>query len=176
MALDILILVVIGAALVIGFIRGAISQLALIAGVVAGIAAARIFGDRIARFFADDGVPSAIEAAAGCAIAFIAAYLLAWVIVKIFRKTVHAVHLGIFDRIAGALVKAFVWALVLSIALNIYLMVKGNGAAIDSAGKPWRETIVRLAPATLGFIDRELNHLPVADGYNNERNSDKNSQ
>ena len=160
MAVDILIIVAIAAGLVIGFVRGAIGQIALIVGVVAGIVAARLFGDNIARFFAGGDAMSGLEATAGYAVAFIAAYLLAWIVVKVFRKTVHAVHLGILDRIAGALVKGFIWTLALSLVFNIYLLIKGNQHELDHPKKPWRAMVVRLAPATLGFLNHELGNKP----------------
>lgn len=156
MALDILIIIVIAGGLILGFIRGAIGQIALIAGIVAGIAAARIFGERIACFFALGADPSAFDYCAGYAVAFVGAYILAWVIVKVFRKTVHAAHLGVFDRIAGAIIKAFIWTFALSIVLNLYLLIKGNQHELDNPAKPWRAMVVRLAPSTLGFLNKEI--------------------
>ena len=156
MALDILILVVIGAAVILGFIRGAVGQLAMIVGIVAGIVAARLFGGRVGLFFAGGEAPDGLDYAAGYAVVFVVAYLLGWVVVKVFRKAVHGAHLGIFDRVAGAVLKGAVWALVLSLALNIYLLVKGNSHELDHPKKPWRAMIVRFAPATLGFLQHEL--------------------
>ena len=156
MALDILIIAVIAGGAIIGFIRGAVSQVAMIAGIIAGIVAARLFGHHVAQFFAGEGSPDGIDCAIGYSVVFIGAYILAWIIVKVFRKTIHAAHLGIFDRVAGALIKGFVWTLALSIVLNVYLLVKDNRHELDHPKKPWRALVVRLAPATLGFLQHEL--------------------
>lgn len=157
MALDILILVVIGAALIIGAMRGAISQIGSVVGIVASIAAARLFGEHVARFFAGGEAPGALDYAAGYTVVFLSVYVLAWVIVRLFRKVVHGVHLGIIDRIGGAFIKMFVWGMILSLALNLYLLIKGDEHCLDHPKKPWRAMIVRLAPTTLGFLKHELN-------------------
>lgn len=154
MVLDILILVVIGSGLVIGYLRGAVAQLAVVVGVVAGIIVARLYGGRVTLFFAGGEAPSALDYAAGYAVAFIAAYLLGWVIVKLFNKVLHKAGLGIFNRIAGAVFKAAIFALVLSIFLNIYLLIAGNTHELDHPKKPWRAMIVRFAPAALGYLNK----------------------
>ena len=156
MALDILIIVVVGAALVMGAIRGAIAQIGSLAGLVLGIISARLFGTKIALFFSGGAAPGAIEYAGGYVVAFLVVYLLAWLIVRLFRKVVHSAHLGIFDRIAGAVIKGFIWALALSLCLNIYLLIAGDSHEFDNPKKPWRAMIVRLAPATLGFLHHEM--------------------
>ena len=158
MSLDILIFVVLGAAAIFGAIRGAIAQIASIVGLVAGIVSARLFGMRIADFFAGSEAPGAIDCISGHIVAFVAAYLLGWVIVRVFRKVVHAAKLGIIDRILGAVLKVFIWSLVLSLAFNVYLIIKDNGHALDAPGKPWRTLIIRVAPATLGYIQHF--HIP----------------
>lgn len=158
MVLDIFILVSTVAVFIFGFVKGAIGQLSMIAGFIAGIVASRLFGESLARFFTGTDSPGMLETAAVYAIVFILAYLLAWVIVRVFRKTVHAASLGFVDRLAGAVIKTFVWLMIVSLAMNLYLIVKGNEHEIEAPGKPWRAMIVRLAPATLGFLKNELSH------------------
>lgn len=155
MAIDILILVVLAAGLIMGFAKGIINQLATVAGVVGGIVAARLFGARVAAFLGGLVKADTLDYVIGYAIVFIAAYLAVWVIVKVFRSAVHCVGLGIFDRIAGAVLKAAVYLLVLSLALNLYIIFKGNGAVAVSHDKPWREAVVKYAPALLGFNKEE---------------------
>lgn len=156
MALDILIWVVVGAGLIIGFFKGIVGQVGLIVGVVAGIVAARIFGDDVARYFAGGNSPDMVDYVCGYVVVFLGAYFLSSLIARLLRRTARAVHLGIIDRICGALFKAILWTFMLSLVFNLYLIVRGNEHALDSPGKPWRQAVVKFAPATLGYLRHNL--------------------
>ena len=118
-AIDILILVVVGVAVIMGFTRGIIGQVGQIAGLIGGIIAARLFGSRLAAFFAGQEAPSAFDNVAGYVVVFLLAYFAVWLVARFIRGTVHAVHLGIIDRLAGAVFKGALWLLMLSIVLNM---------------------------------------------------------
>lgn len=158
MALDILILVVILAGALLGFSRGIIGQAGQLAAVAAGCICSRLFGDAVARFFAGESSPEMLDYVAGYAVAFIAAYLLTWVIARVLRKVVSTVRLGIVDRLAGAVFKAALWTLMLSLALNLYLLVRGDSHLLDHPEKPWRMAVIKFAPAALGYLN-DLTHL-----------------
>lgn len=159
MALDILISAVVVVGAVLGFWRGMICQIGQLLAVLIGIVVARIFGEAVARFFAGTGSPEMLDYAAGYTVVFLGAYLLTWVIARVLRKVINAVHLGIVDRLAGAVFKAALWTFMLSLALNLYLIIKGNSHELDHPKKPWRAMVVRFAPATLGFLSDEVKTL-----------------
>ena len=156
MALDIVILVIVIVAGAMGFAKGIISQAGQIAAVIAGIVSARLFGTAVTSFFAGSEAPTAIDTAAGYIVTFLIAYALIWLIFRMARGLFHAVHLGIIDRLAGALFKALQWALLLSLALNVYILAAGNDPQLTDPQKPWRAAIVKLAPATLGYISDKI--------------------
>lgn len=156
-AIDILILVVVGVGAVMGFTRGIIGQVGQIAGVIGGIIASRLFGSRLAAFFAGQDAPSAFDNVAGYVVVFLLAYLGIWLVARLVRGTVHAVHLGIVDRVAGAIFKGALWLLMLSMVLNFYIIVSGDVADLHNAKAPWREATVRFAPAVLGYIGHAAN-------------------
>lgn len=165
-AIDILILVVVGVAAVMGFSRGIIGQIGQIAGVIGGIIAARLFGARVAAFFAGADAPSAIDNVAGYVIVFLVAYFAVWLVAKFVRGTVRAVHLGIIDRLAGAVFKGALWLLMLSIALNLYIIVSGPDSTFDDPKAPWRAATVKFAPAVLGYLAEVANNN-THDGVKN---------
>lgn len=156
-AIDILILVVVGIAAVMGFTRGIIGQIGQIAGVIGGIIASRLFGSRLAAFFAGQDAPSAFDNVAGYVIVFLLAYFAIWLVARFLRGTVHAVHLGIVDRLAGAVFKGALWLLMLSMVLNFYIIVSGDDANLHDPKAPWREATVKFAPAVLGYLGNVAN-------------------
>lgn len=151
-ALDILIIAVAGVSLVMGFCKGIVAQAGSIVAVVAGIASARMFGHSLAMMFGGAQAPGAVDYICAYAVTFIAAYLIAWLVFRMIRSTVHGAKLGIIDRVAGAVFKAAEWLLLLSLALNLYLMISGDEAEICRPSKPWRGAVVEFAPALLGYL------------------------
>lgn len=169
-AIDILILAVVVTGGVIGFTRGIVSQVGSIAAVVAGIVAARVAGDAISGVVGGDDSP-ALDAVAGYGIAFLGGYVLAWVVARVLRKTVHGLHLGIVDRLGGAIFKVLQWGLVLSLALNIYIVADpGARAQIVRDGNPLRSAAVSFAPAVLGYLSDMTNINAIRD-VNNDINT-----
>lgn len=159
-ALDILILAIIAVGGVIGFSRGLLVQAGSIAALIVGVVAARLFGDSLAALWSSD--TSAIDTAAGYGIAFLLGYGATWLVTRLMRKTVHTIHLGIIDSIAGAAFKVLQWGLILSLALNLYTLAAGHEAIEEAEGKPWRKATVDFAPAVLGYL-ADLNHHNVSD-------------
>ncbi len=152
MAIDIIILVIVVIGGVIGFNKGIVSQAGQLLGIIAGIIAARLFGRGIADVFSGSEAPGAFDTVCGYGLAFIGAYFLTWLVVRMVRKVIHTVHLGIIDRLAGALFKIAQWALGLSLAINFVLLVSGDDEDLHQPDKPWREAMVSFAPATLGYL------------------------
>lgn len=152
-ALDILILLLLGVGAVLGFNRGLVAQAGQIAGLIGGILACRFFGHKALQVAGPIvGEPGAVTTAIVYAILFVAAYFIVWFVARLLRSAVHTVHLGILDRLGGAIFKAALWALALSIVLNVYLLIAGNDAVLRKPDKPWRELVIDFAPAVLGYM------------------------
>ncbi len=149
-ALDILLLAVVGTAVVIGYSRGILSQIGSIAAIVAGVVIARLLGSTVASWVGDG--QSALDSVAGYGIAFVAAYAGVWYMSRMLRSAVRTAHLGVFDRVAGAAFKVFKWGLALSLVLNVYLLVSDNDERLHDPGAPWRKAAIDFAPAVLGYI------------------------
>ncbi len=156
MAIDIIICIVAIAAAIIGFCKGLLSQIGNIVGLVAGIIACRtISGIVIAQIGLCEAPPTWVYAAVHISV-FIAAYLIVYLIVRLIRSAVHAIKLGIFDRLGGAIFKTFLWLLLLSIAFNAVIFITNDRSPFIKENMPWREAILKLAPTVLGYvIDRE---------------------
>lgn len=149
MALDILIAVVLIAAVIFGSRRGIIVQVGNLAALVIAILGARVFGPKLVPL---TGENAGVAAEAMCyIIAFIVIYVAVWLIARLFRKVVKTVHLGLFDRICGAIFQAVKWLLVLSLVLNVWILVVGKDE-MRAEGKPWRGLVIDFAPKALGFI------------------------
>jgi len=173
MAIDILILVIVVVGGVIGFNKGIVSQVGQIVAVVAGVISARIFGEGLADMISGAGAPGAVDTVSGYGVAFLAAYCLAWLVVRMVRKVFHTVHLGIVDRLAGAAFKIAQWSLLLSLAINFVLLVSGDDDRLHDQGAPWREAVVKFAPATLGYLSEMVQeHNKEADKNVNVRNDE----
>ncbi|MDE6300127.1 MAG: CvpA family protein [Muribaculaceae bacterium] len=169
MAFDILIFVVAGVGCITGFVKGILGQFGQLAGLAAGVIFARLTGGIVGGWLASspDG-PTAFESVCGYTIAFFVAYLSVWLAVRALRAVVRALHLGIIDRLAGAVFTTLLWSLMLSLAVNLYAVATDDAALLDGdARKPWRTVVVRLAPVTLGYLGREtLNNISDKDVFN----------
>lgn len=154
--LDILILVVFAASVAVGYWRGLIVQAGSIGGVIAGIVLCRVGGVALAtKLGGADGVDS-LDRVLACVILFIAGFSAVWLLSRLVKKITHALALGVFDRLGGALFSLFKWMMVLSLALNFWLVLKpGTDYAAESslAGGKLALKVVELAPEVLGFID-----------------------
>lgn len=162
-AIDILILAVVAVGGVIGFSRGLLVQVGSIAALVIGVLAARLFGQQLAGLWGDGS--SALDSAAGYGIAFLIGYAATWLVARMMKKTVHTIHLGIIDRVGGCIFKAFQWGLVLSLALNIYVLATGSDAELRAGNRPWRTAAIDLAPAVLGYLT-DIANIHAANDVN----------
>ena len=158
-AIDILILAVGGCALVLGYIRGIVAQVGQIVAVVAGVVVSRMFGPVLSGFFAGGGATSPGTDISGYIVAFVAAYLAVWLIFRLARRTVHGLPLGIVDRAAGAVFKAALWLLALSMALNVWMLVRGDvmrGRFRDGFSRP--KAFTPGVPARVPFRMTDIAH------------------
>ncbi len=164
---DIIILVVALGSAFMGWRKGIVLQLGALAAIVVGILACRLGGDWLTAFLENggtspDGTVTEPETGKGYfytvlarVILFIAGYALVKMVARFLRGVTHALQIGFLDRVAGAVFCLFEWMVILSLALNLWLIVKPatdlhklstmcNGHAI--------EAVAGLAPQVLGWV------------------------
>lgn len=156
--LDIIILIVFAVSILYGLRRGVIAQLGSVGGVIVGVIACRAFGDSAAivtgRLLGSATDTSCyVNSVIANVALFIAGFLLTRLIAKMLKGIVHALCLGIIDRIAGALFSLFAWFLAFSIALNLWQVITPDKDITTSSklsdGKA-AKAIIDLAPKLLG--------------------------
>ena len=163
--IDIIILIVFVGAIIYGLYKGVIAQLGSLGGIILGIIACRLFGDYATEFVSnilpamtsDPKTTAYVNSVEGNVLLFIVVYVLACLIAKLMRKITHALCLGLFDRLIGAVFCIFKWFFVVSILLNLWQVLSpetniakmstlANGTAIQA--------IIDLAPTLFGSISQ----------------------
>lgn len=156
--LDIIILIVFAASILYGLRRGVIAQLGSVGGVIVGVIACRTLGDSAATLVgnllgSDSASACYVDSVIANVVLFITGYLVTRLIAKMLRGVAHALCLGIFDRIGGALFSLFAWFLAFSIALNLWqALTPGTDITAESKLSNGRaaRAIIDLAPKVLG--------------------------
>lgn len=153
-AIDIIIIVLVIVAAVTGALKGIVAQIGAIAALLAAIIVCRLFGGVVADIVISHGTEHETILRVLCyALVFIGTYLLVFLLARLFGAAVSAMKLRPFDRIAGAAFRVAEWLILFSIVLNIYLAVcPSDSASFCRKDRPWRETVVKLAPALAGYI------------------------
>lgn len=162
-AVDIIIAIVALGSAFMGWRKGIVLQLGGLAAIVAGVLACRIWGDRASQWLLTQCTVEgeALTDAQGYFYTVLARLLLfiaVWAVVKVLsrflRGLTHALHVGFVDRVAGMAFAMFEWLLVLSLALNLWLVVK-PGTDVSRMGRMFNghaaEAVVELSPKVLGW-------------------------
>ncbi len=169
--IDIVIAVIFAGGLIIGYRKGALRQIGSIGGVVAGLIACRLAGDRATALVASlmgwdaPGASSMSVTAAqvvGYGALFLAVWCGVWAIARMLRKATHAMLLGPVDGVAGAVFLAAKWMIVVSLVLNLWKRVDPNSSIFSSsrlAGGAVLDAIMQLTPRIFGFLqEAATNH------------------
>lgn len=159
--LEILIIAAVAVGGVIGYSRGIIAQIGSVAAIIGAIIFARMAGDTFTGLVGSED--SAMAPVVGYGIAFLVAYLAIWLLARLLKITVSTLHLGIIDRVGGAIFKALQWALLLSVALNLYLLTTDNTDELRHPKRPIIKAAIDLAPATLGYLSSITNYHDIPD-------------
>lgn len=127
-SIDIILIVVCGAAVITGFIKGAVRQIGSLAGVVIGFVAARIFGPDLgtALFCSatdETAMSPVVQQIIGCIAVFTVVWLIIFIVVRLIRGIVNTIGLGFIDRLAGAAIMLLKALLLLSVIMNIWYAV-----------------------------------------------------
>ncbi|MCH5222170.1 MAG: CvpA family protein [Muribaculaceae bacterium] len=151
---DIIILVVLALALVMGFKKGFLKQLGTVAGLVIAILVCRFYGDVVVGMLVDaEAKRFALYRVLVYILLFIVVFICVGLVAGLLANALSALHVRIVDRIAGAVFGVLTWAFFMSIAINVYLMVSPDHKGhFMNHEKPWRPFITQMAPKVLGYV------------------------
>lgn len=138
--IDIIIILLITTGALRGAYKGFIKQLSSLGGIVLGIIACRMFGDWASKIlsaivpelkelpFADTAI-----SILGHIVLFIFVYINIALIATMIRGITNKLSLGVFDRVAGALLCVFKYLLALSLLLNLWFLLKPSSSIFSSS-------------------------------------------
>jgi uncharacterized membrane protein required for colicin V production len=174
--LDIVILVLVVGGGFFGWHRRFTGQLGSIAGLLLGMILCRMFAPSIIEHFnqPDDTVQTRLlHTVLTYLLIGAGSYLGVRVAIYMVRSMLRALHLGIIDRVAGAVFSVFQWLLGLSVVLNVWLAVfPDSDLRTDNQGAV--DAVLTLAPTVFGSETAKnilRTELPGADNTQSEDNS-----
>ncbi|WP_300763267.1 CvpA family protein [uncultured Bacteroides sp.] len=134
--LDWIIIAIIAIGVVLGFMKGAIKQAAAIVGLVAGLLLAR-------ALFSQLGEKLAVGLGTSVSVAQVIAFFMIWILVPIvflllasmLTKALEIVHLGIVNRLLGALLGAVKYAFIVSLAVSFLEYIDNKDELINRTVK-----------------------------------------
>ena len=145
--IDIIILSVLGLGAVLGFLKGALKQVAGLLGLIVGLLAAKCLYATVA-----DEVFSHVTA--NLTLAQVLSFLAIWIMVPLIflaaaallTKAMEAVSLGCVNRLLGAVLGGLIHALLVSLAVCILEYVDPRGTLIGQTQKEQSVLYYRLKP------------------------------
>ena len=134
--LDWIIIVIVAVGAILGFMKGAIKQVATIVGLVVGLLLAR-------ALFSQLGERLAVELGTTVSVAQVIAFFMIWILVPVgvlllasmFTRALEVVHLGIVNRLLGALLGALKYAFIVSLAVSFLEYIDSKNELINRTVK-----------------------------------------
>ncbi|MBM6961123.1 CvpA family protein [Bacteroides caecigallinarum] len=134
--LDWIIIAIIALGVVFGFMKGAVKQAATIVGLIAGLLLAR-------ALFSQLGEKLAVELGTTVSMAQVIAFFMIWILVPVvflilaymLTKALEIVHLGIVNRLLGALLGALKYAFIVSLAISFLEYIDSKDELINRTVK-----------------------------------------
>ena len=158
--INIIFLILFAGGAVIGYKKGALTQIGSVVAVAAAVIACRIAGPlavSAAQAIIGADVPGASSTTSytapilGNGILFGVVWLGVWLITGFLRKSVYAVKIGIIDRVAGSVFLVLKWFMVVSLMLNLWKVIS-PGSRIFMSDEKLFGFVMELAPAMLGAL------------------------
>lgn len=152
MWLDILLIIIIALGIFFGYRRGFMAQIGSLLGLILGIVCCNLFASRLAATFTettDDAPHLLLNHVMAYIIVFAIAYIGGRLIGSLFSRAIKALHLGIINKIAGAIYMPVEYIFVLSILLNAWVAAFPNTGLRDNI-TGIKEFSLNLAPDVLG--------------------------
>ncbi len=149
MVLAVILAIVLIAAALVGWHKGAIRQIGSISAVVIALIVCRLWGDRVVPLMGgwlgvDDPTQGSWSDYSAVILAYAALFMLVWLLVWLLARMLHQAiriaRLGIIDKASGAAFLMGKWALVGSIVLNLLKVVEPQGAVFAVGG--WQGSLV----------------------------------
>ena len=134
--LDWIIIAIIAIGILLGFMKGAVKQAATIVGLVAGLLLAR-------ALFSQLGERLTVELGTSVSVSQVIAFFLIWILVPVvflllasmLTKALEIVHLGIVNRLLGALLGAVKYAFIVSLAVSFLEYIDNKDELINRTVK-----------------------------------------
>ncbi len=152
-------LIVLGAALVLGLYRGIIAQLASLGGVIIGIIAARLFSDDMGSLLMtwqpDTFTSPTWSNIAGGIIVYLIVYFCIGLFASFLRRITDTLMAGWTDHLLGGVLGVFKCMILLSFFLNFFYMVAPHNLIFTSstlAGGQFFTAVMELAPKLFGLV------------------------
>lgn len=147
----IIIAIVSAYAIISGYMKGLLSQVGQIAGLITGILASRAFTPSLLQALdADAGltVTPFVARVACYSLVFLAADLSVIMLARMVKLVVRVACLGTLDRIGGALFKLLKWGLILSLVYNLCASINVCQPPGEDSN-PVERAVYGMAPALL---------------------------
>lgn len=149
-----IVLIIVVAAGIWGWMQGLVHQIGSFVGLLVAIVVCRVFGPKVAAYACADIAPGS-DSTFITILAYIAlgivTYLAVWVVVRMLRSMIHGLHLGIIDKIGGSLYKMLLWMVVISLIYNLYICVAPTHAPRSNTTEDvWKQRILEFAPTIFG--------------------------
>lgn len=138
-------------AVITGFMKGLLSQIGQIAGLIIGILASRALTPGLLAMLSVDASaePASMFTTVLCYIlVYLAAYFSVVLVARLLKLVVRVACLGVLDRLGGAVFKFLKWLLIMSLAYNL-LVTAYPAASPGNAGGFIEKTVCGFAPAVL---------------------------
>lgn len=135
-----------------GYRRGLLAQVGSIFGVILGIVCCHVLGSSVAEHFIEDGDgvdTILLTSVLSYALIFVAAYLTGRFLGNLLSGVLQRLHLGIFNRIGGAVFTMFEYLLVYSLLLNTFIGAFPN-TQLRTDYDSIKRFVINLAPDVLG--------------------------
>lgn len=152
--IDLIVCLVLAAAVWNGCRQGFIMQLGSLAALLAGLWLAARYADAAGAWLRLDGE---VRCAGGFAAVFVATLLAAGIVARLLRKIFHWVGFGLPDRLLGAAVSVVKYLLLLSVLFALFDRLNAGGSLIKAQTLETSRTyrpVMRLSKELEPFIER----------------------
>lgn len=151
--IDVCLILFIGTALVTGAIKGVVCQIGTIVAFVIGILMCRGFGAQVAVYIVPTDTPYAQP---WTWTVYFTLFLIVFIGITLLARMLHTtfanLKLNFINRLSGALLRAAIWIISLSLVLNFTFAVIPELQEKFCEGKSWRIAILDAAPHLVGYI------------------------
>jgi membrane protein required for colicin V production len=150
-------------ALVAGFYKGLVNQLASLGGVVLGIIVSRLFADNVGAALAQH-FPNALNNPtlahiAGGVVVYLVVYFTIRFAASMLHKLTHVLMMAWLDHSLGAIFSVFKWMLMASVLLNLWHLISPSSAIFSTStlmDGQLLPKVMQLAPDLFGIVSSTI--------------------